>query len=95
MVFPRRRIVIFMHGCFWHRHPGCAKSSSPKSRAEYWKEKFDRNVLRDQRVASELETLGWGAYVIWECETKNPAVLSHRLAEIFGIGDSFPIGPLK
>jgi DNA mismatch endonuclease (patch repair protein) len=87
MVFPRRRIAIFVHGCFWHRHPGCPKSSSPKSRVQYWKEKFNRNVLRDQQVASELETLGWSTYVIWECETKNPALLSHRLAEIFGIGD--------
>ena len=88
MLFPRRRIALFVHGCFWRRHPGCPKSSSPKSRVEYWKEKFDRNVRHDQQSAARLESLGWSVYVIWECETKNQVLLSCRLSEIFRIAIS-------
>ena len=83
MVFPQHRIALFVHGCFWHRHFGCRKSGLPKSRVEYWKEKFDRNVLRDRQESARLQALGWTVHVIWECETKDRAILSRRLAEIF------------
>ena len=76
MVFPKRRIAVFVHGCFWHRHPGCAKTSTPKSNVAFWEEKFTRNVQRDHRTRAELEVDGWTVLTIWECETKD----SERLA---------------
>ena len=71
LVFPGRRVALFVHGCFWHRHSGCPKASNPGTRADYWAEKFRANVERDVRVKSELEASGWRAVVIWECETKD------------------------
>src|SRR5688572_7203379 len=59
LVFPSRRKVIFVHGCFWHRHPGCARTSSPKTRATYWEKKFQANVARDAARLAELRELGW------------------------------------
>ena len=69
LTFPRLRKVIFVHGCFWHRHPGCRRTTTPKTRATYWREKFDQNVARDRRNAVALEALGWEVLVVWECET--------------------------
>lgn len=71
LVFPKYRAVVFVHGCFWHRHPGCRKASTPKSNTEFWQEKFERNVERDKRNSVELEKAGWRVVVIWECETKS------------------------
>lgn len=68
IVFPSRRKVIFVHGCFWHRHPGCKKASIPKTRPEFWNAKFDANTARDQRKIGELEHDGWSVMVVWECE---------------------------
>jgi DNA mismatch endonuclease (patch repair protein) len=80
LVFPRLKKVIFVHGCFWHRHPGCARTTTPKSHAEYWKEKFDDNVRRDEASQASLEALGWQVLVIWECETRNPGSLTVRVS---------------
>ncbi|MDR3579214.1 MAG: very short patch repair endonuclease [Oryzomonas sp.] len=71
VVFPSRRCVVFIHGCFWHRHAGCASCRTPKSRAEFWEKKFRDNVDRDKRVRLELEKRGWKVIVYWECETNN------------------------
>ncbi len=79
IVFGRRRKAIFVHGCFWHRHPGCSKASSPKTRAAFWAEKFDRNVERDQQVERRLANMGWQSLVVWECETRTPDALSLKL----------------
>ncbi|MCX7283835.1 MAG: DNA mismatch endonuclease Vsr [Novosphingobium sp.] len=84
LVFPKRRIVIFVHGCFWHRHPGCRKANTPKSRTDFWTGKFDRNVERDRENFVALAELGWHVEVIWECETKVPHLLQNRLDDIFG-----------
>lgn len=81
LVFPKHRLALFVHGCFWHRHPECPKSSMPKSRANYWIEKFNANVSRDAAAATALENLGWRVAVIWECETKGD--LADRLSQIF------------
>ena len=70
IVFPRLRKIIMVHGCFWHRHEGCAKASSPKSREDYWQSKFARNMARDADVFIALEVLGWEVLVVWECETE-------------------------
>ena len=79
IVFGSRRKAIFVHGCFWHRHPGCSKASSPKTRADFWAEKFDRNVERDQQVERRLADMGWQSLIVWECETRTPDALSLKL----------------
>lgn len=71
IVLPSRKIAIFVHGCFWHRHPGCRLSYTPKSNVERWQAKFDENVERDKRQQAALQALGWTAIVIWECEVRN------------------------
>jgi DNA mismatch endonuclease (patch repair protein) len=72
LVFPKHRIALQVHGCFWHRHQGCPRCTSPKTRADFWIAKFEANVARDRRNATELEKLGWKLAVIWECETIEP-----------------------
>lgn len=71
LVFRPRRKVIFVHGCFWHRHAGCAADRLPTARREYWLHKLNGNVSRDARTQTALEEMGWRILVIWECETKN------------------------
>lgn len=83
LVFPRWRKVIFVHGCFWHRHVGCSKASTPKTRSSYWEEKFRQNVRRDKRNAASLRKAGWSVLIIWECETKHPENLRAKLAIAF------------
>jgi DNA mismatch endonuclease (patch repair protein) len=73
-----------VHGCFWHRHPGCAKASMPKTREAYWTSKFDANVTRDIRVWEQLERLGWRVAVIWGCMTSDSRTLETILAQTFG-----------
>lgn len=84
LVFPRWRTAIFVHGCFWHRHCGCRKATTPKTRIEFWQEKFGRNLARDEANVADLQARGWRTEVIWECETKSPEALSERLDSIFG-----------
>lgn len=79
IVLQRFWTVIFVHGCFWHRHPGCRYASTPKSRQEYWLPKFTANVERDARKETQLRELGWRVLVIWECETKSHEALQVRL----------------
>lgn len=68
MAFPSRRKAIFIHGCFWHRHSGCKKTRTPKTRLEYWEPKFAANVARDARNQAALRAEGWRFLVVWECE---------------------------
>ncbi|WP_368669819.1 very short patch repair endonuclease [Agrobacterium sp. a22-2] len=79
IVFRPRKKAIFVHGCFWHRHPGCRRTTSPKSRREFWEAKFSANQARDERVQEELKALGWSSLVIWECETRNSEALAESL----------------
>lgn len=79
IVFPRRRKIIFVHGCFWHRHSGCKHASTPKSRREFWEQKFDQNIARDKRIKTALDELGWKTFIIWECETRDLAQLEALL----------------
>ncbi|QDT39424.1 Very short patch repair protein [Stratiformator vulcanicus] len=69
MVFPGRRKVIFVHGCFWHRHDCPRGHATPATRPEFWAEKFARNIARDKRNIRELRKLGWSVMTIWECQT--------------------------
>lgn len=85
LVFPGRKSVIFVHGCFWHQHEGCRKRSlSPKSNEEFWLKKLSRNRERDRENVSQLETLGWKVMVIWECEIGNTVHLQDRLQSFLG-----------
>jgi DNA mismatch endonuclease (patch repair protein) len=71
LVFPKYRTVVFVHGCFWHRHEGCRRATFPKSRQAFWAEKFAGNVERDARTRTELENAGWRVLVVWECELQD------------------------
>lgn len=84
IVLPSRRIALFVHGCFWHRHPGCSRSSVPVANTAFWEAKFKANVERDRRNAEDLEKAGWRVAVIWECQTKDLAVLSDLLKGLLG-----------
>lgn len=79
IVLPKFRTVVFVHGCFWHRHPDCRYATTPKSRQEYWLPKFEANVERDARKEAQLRDLGWRVVVMWECETKSLEALQARL----------------
>jgi DNA mismatch endonuclease (patch repair protein) len=68
LVFPSRRAVIFMHGCFWHRHEGCKLARLPKSKLDFWKPKLEANKERDLLHQQQLRDLGWRILVVWECE---------------------------
>lgn len=71
IVLPKYRTVILVHGCFWHRHEGCRRSSTPATRTEFWEKKFQRTIDRDTMVQEKLKALGWNVLVIWECEVEN------------------------
>ena len=82
LVFPKHRLAVFVHGCFWHQHDGCRYAHIPKSRTAFWTEKFAQNVARDQRNEDALRTLGWRVLVIWECETGGEETVARKLAAI-------------
>jgi DNA mismatch endonuclease (patch repair protein) len=82
IVMPSRNVALFVHGCFWHRHENCKMASMPKTRQDFWREKFDANMARDQRNMTDLERLGWRVEVIWECETRKREALSGRLKHL-------------
>lgn len=85
LVFPRYKAVVFVHGCFWHRHSNCNIATTPKSNTAFWVEKFEKNVARDNRVTSHLKALGWKVLIVWECEvcsTKKANAAGNRLAAL-------------
>lgn len=81
MVFPGRKAVIFMHGCFWHRHPGCKLARMPKSRIDFWKEKLEANSQRDLQNQERLRNMGWRVLVIWECQLRDTNEISRIVRE--------------
>ena len=72
IVFPRYQAVVFVHGCFWHRHDGCRYATTPKTRPEFWSKKFEANVARDQRNRQAVSEAGWKTAVVWECALRGP-----------------------
>jgi DNA mismatch endonuclease, patch repair protein len=78
LVFPKLRRLIFVHGCYWHRHQ-CRKATMPSSNVDFWQKKFAKNLARDKRVLADMHDLGWDAMVVWECETKDSGSLCDRL----------------
>ena len=91
IVFPRHQAVIVVHGCFWHRHPGCKRASSPKTRVRYWQNKFEDNVVRDRRNETALRDLGWKVMVIWECETRDHEAVAARIESFLRRDESEPV----
>lgn len=81
LVFRSRRKVIFVHGCFWHRHPGCALARLPKSRQEFWLPKLETNRQRDLKAESALQEIGWAVLTIWECELGDTDKVKDRIKE--------------
>src|SRR5262249_55708526 len=78
IVLPRLRKVVFVHGCFWHRH-GCRKTTTPTTNPAFWAQKFESNRARDRRVVRELKRLGWESLVVWECQLDSPNRTLRRL----------------
>ena len=72
LVLPKYRAVVFVHGCFWHRHLGCRYATNPKTRAEFWEVKFAANVARDSAARAALLEAGWRVATIWECALRKP-----------------------
>jgi len=83
LVFPRYRTTVFVHGCFWHRHAGCRLAYLPKTRTEFWVEKFDKNVVRDVSVQEQLQALGWSVALIWECTLRDRENCELALANLY------------
>ena len=82
LVLTRHRVVIFVHGCFWHRHRSCSNCTVPKTRPDFWAAKFSANVARDARHALALRQAGWRVVTVWECETERPSSLERRLRRL-------------
>lgn len=80
IVMPKYKTIIFIHGCFWHRH-GCKNSSTPKSNKEYWESKLTKNVERDNSNALQLKKMGWHVIIIWECELNSDFVKRMKAVE--------------
>ena len=83
IVLPKYKTVIFVHGCFWHRHENCKYASTPKTRKELWNKKFTENKKRDSEIQDKIKNLDWRSVVIWECETKNIENLRDKIIDVF------------
>ncbi len=79
IVLPTYDSVIFVNGCFWHRHPDCRDASTPRTRTHFWKKKFAENVTRDREKTATLRSLGWKVLIVWECELRNEKTLLKTL----------------
>jgi len=89
-----KKWVVFVDGCFWHRHTACVRATIPKTNKEFWLDKLARNRKRDAKAIRSVRALGMTAIVVWECETGNERALRNRLLDIFearGIGVSQPV----
>ncbi|HTG44213.1 MAG TPA: DNA mismatch endonuclease Vsr [Verrucomicrobiae bacterium] len=79
IVFPGKKKVLFVHGCFWHLHNPCSHYQFPRTRVKFWTEKLFKNSLRDKRVANDLKRAGWDVFIVWECDLKNMGSLIKRI----------------
>lgn len=93
IVLPKHRTAVFIHGCFWHQHPGCRKATVPQNNRDYWERKLSRNVERDALSVRALEEAGWRVVILWECEIpRDEASLRERLCDEFDRADTLPTG---
>lgn len=81
IIFKSKKKVIFVHGCFWHRHKGCKYSTMPKSNIDFWKVKFEQNINRDLKVQKEIKASNWNFMIIWECELKKLTTLPRKIID--------------
>ena len=88
IVLPRYRAVILVHGCFWHRHPGCRFATTPATRPDFWLDKFRQNVMRDRRNHDALIEQGWKVATVWECDIRRGDQLLGSLADWIVSGPS-------
>jgi DNA mismatch endonuclease Vsr len=79
LVFPKYRLCIFVHGCFWHRHIGCKYASIPKSRQDFWSKKLDSNANRDEQCINKLKLMDWRVEIIWECELRDTNMVKEKI----------------
>jgi DNA mismatch endonuclease (patch repair protein) len=93
IVLPARSAAVFVHGCFWHRHPGCRRTTTPKTRADFWNAKFARNIERDAAAIAALEEQGWTPVVIWECEAGDAELVVSRVARSDAEVRRLPLSP--
>lgn len=93
LVFPSRRAVIFVHGCFWHQHDCARGARTPKSRTTYWEAKLRRNRERDERHQRQLQGMRWSVLVVWECELRDHSVLEERLRRFLDGGNNSSLCP--
>lgn len=91
IVLPKFGCVVFVHGCFWHRHPRCKYSYTPKSNLPFWRKKFSANVARDKQVLLKLHRLGWRVLVVWECDTWQPDFNAKKLFRMIRANRHNPI----
>jgi len=82
IVLPKYQTAIFVHGCFWHRHVGCRRTTTPKTRETFWRQKFEANVSRDRKAEEALERAGWKVMVLWECEIIAGSALPRVVQEL-------------
>jgi DNA mismatch endonuclease, patch repair protein len=82
LVLVRYNAAIFVHGCFWHRHTGCAIAYEPRSRLEFWTRKFEENMERDKRNVAALQGAGWRVAIVWECELRKPQAREHAAESV-------------
>lgn len=82
LVLPKYKTVLFVHGCFWHRHPGCKYAYTPKTRLEFWNNKFEKNITNNEKAIIELNNKGWRVLIIWECETFDQEDLKIKLSKL-------------
>lgn len=83
IVLPKYRAVIFVNGCFWHRHLGCRLASNPKTRQDFWAKKFDANIKRDAQNIEKLVSMGWRVFTYWQCEVRDLESLSEKIKRDF------------
>jgi DNA mismatch endonuclease (patch repair protein) len=91
IVITRLKVCIFVHGCFWHRHPGCPFATTPKTRPEFWSEKFQKNIVRDLANIDALEAAGWNVLIVWECQLKKDPETLGRLEQKLRLLSSYQV----
>jgi len=85
IVFPKQRVAIFVHGCFWHFHKDCNEGRIPSTNSKFWKNKLEKNVARDEKVIKELILMGWNVIIVWECEIeKTPSDIEQKILKVLG-----------
>ena len=87
LVLPEHSLAVFVHGCFWHQHPGCKRSKLPSTNVQWWSSKLGRNALRDQQAVSQLAELGWRVVTLWQCELRKKD-MSKRVLIALGLPEN-------